>query len=82
MQKNKQLTHMEDADPRLLSQYGPVSYVQWCIMEAERFAASGRSAFVKQNGGDRIALYTGIPSAGDHVLYRVTPEIINNRRNN
>jgi len=52
------------------SQYGKaVTNDQWHRLEADRWARTGRRAFVRSNGGGRIYLCEGDPLPDDTVHY-------------
>ena len=47
----RELTVSASQTSRLDSEYGNVSYLEWCELEARRFRASGRYARVYRNDG-------------------------------
>jgi hypothetical protein len=73
-----QLTFWGNANDKIRSQYGCISYLLWCRLEADRIARiSGsdrirRDAYVRRNGTvARVALFLGKPAAHDHKVLHI-----------
>ena len=64
-----QITHMDDPFAIIASMWGLVDNMAWSRREADRIAAKGIRVYVKQNGGDRIAVYRGDPQRDCGVIY-------------
>ena len=52
------------------TQFGEgLTHEQWHRLEADRWARTGRFAFVRSNGGGRIYLFEGNPLPDDSIHY-------------
>jgi hypothetical protein len=48
--QDPQLTEWGDPEKRIESQYGEVTYGEWCELEIDRLAKQGRSPTLKRKG--------------------------------
>lgn len=53
---SKQITHWGNPREVFLSQYGELSYLNWCKAEQVRFAESDKSTKIIENDDGQIAL--------------------------
>ena len=65
----RQLSIDDDPEVFVNSGWGRITNLAWSILTSNSEADKGIPSFVRQNGGDRIAVFVGHPKETDKVIY-------------